>query len=218
VPALILPPKPSCVRQRMATRCFWSPVRTRANATLYDKLSYNFIRDIAPVASISRETFALEVNPSFPAKTIPEFIVHAKANPGKLSMASPGSGTVPHMVGELFKMMAGVDLVHVPYRGSAPALTDLMGGQGARDVLALVDPICQGWQAACARGIKRVAFGCAARHSNCGRFPAGLRGDRLVFANVRGQPLFLPNTRAAPMRSTACRARPRRPLQAFPDG
>jgi tripartite-type tricarboxylate transporter receptor subunit TctC len=99
------------------------------NATLYEKLNFNFISDIAPVASISRETFALEVNASFPAKTIPEFIAHAKANPGKLSMASPGSGTVPHMAGELFKMMAGVDLVHVPYRGSAPALTDLMGGQ-----------------------------------------------------------------------------------------
>jgi tripartite-type tricarboxylate transporter receptor subunit TctC len=99
------------------------------NATLYEKLNFNFISDIAPVASISRETFALEVNPSFPAKTIPEFIAHAKANPGKLSMASPGSGTVPHMAGELFKMMAGVELVHVPYRGSAPALTDLMGGQ-----------------------------------------------------------------------------------------
>ena len=99
------------------------------NATLYEKLNFNFISDIAPVASISRETFALEVNPSFPAKTVPEFIAHAKANPGKLSMASPGSGTGPHMAGELFKMMAGVDLVHVPYRGSAPALTDLMGGQ-----------------------------------------------------------------------------------------
>ena len=99
------------------------------NATLYEKLNFNFISDIAPVASISRETLALEVNPSFPAKSVPEFIAHAKANPGKLSMASPGSGTGPHMAGELFKMMAGVDLVHVPYRGSAPALTDLMGGQ-----------------------------------------------------------------------------------------
>ena len=99
------------------------------NTTLYEKLSFDFISDIAPVASIGRETFALEVNPSFPAKTVPEFIAYAKANPGKISMASPGSGTAPHMAGELFKMMAGVDLVHVPYRGSAPALTDLMGGQ-----------------------------------------------------------------------------------------
>jgi Tripartite tricarboxylate transporter family receptor len=89
------------------------------NATLYEKLNFKFISDIAPVASISRETLALEVNPSFPAKTVPEFIAHARANPGKLSMASPGGGTVPHMAGELFKMMAGVDLVHVPYRGRA---------------------------------------------------------------------------------------------------
>jgi tripartite-type tricarboxylate transporter receptor subunit TctC len=99
------------------------------NATLYEKLNFNFISDIAPVASISRETFALEVNPSLPAKTVPEFIAHAKANPGKLSMASPGIGTAPHMAGELFKMMAGIDLVQVPYRGSASALTDLIGGQ-----------------------------------------------------------------------------------------
>jgi tripartite-type tricarboxylate transporter receptor subunit TctC len=99
------------------------------NATLYERLSYNFIRDIAPVASISRETMALEVAPSFPAKTVPEFIAYAKANPGKVTMATPGSGSAPHVAGELFKMMAGVDLVHVPYRGSAPALTDLMGGQ-----------------------------------------------------------------------------------------
>jgi tripartite-type tricarboxylate transporter receptor subunit TctC len=152
------------------------------NATLYEKLNFNFISDIAPVASISRETFALEVNPSFPAKTVPEFIAHAKANPGKLSMASPGSGTGPHLAGELFKMMAGVDLVHVPYRGSAPALTDLMGGQvqvtfGPAE---LVDPICQGREAPCARRIERVTFGCAAGHSDARRFLAGLRGDRLV--------------------------------------
>jgi tripartite-type tricarboxylate transporter receptor subunit TctC len=99
------------------------------NATLYAKLNYNFIRDIAPVASISREALGMEVNPSFPAKTVPEFITLAKANPGKLSMASPGVGTSPHMAGELFMSMAGVDMVHVPYRGSPPALTDLIGGQ-----------------------------------------------------------------------------------------
>ena len=98
-------------------------------ATLFDKLNFNFIRDIAPVASISREPYVMLVNPSVPAKTIPEFIAYAKANPGKLNMASAGNGTASHMAGELFKMMAGVDLVHVPYRGSAPALTDLIGGQ-----------------------------------------------------------------------------------------
>jgi tripartite-type tricarboxylate transporter receptor subunit TctC len=99
------------------------------NATLYEKLNYNFIRDIAPVASISREPLAVEVNPSFPAKTVPEFIAYAKANPGKINMASPGIGTTPHMAGELFMFMTGIKMVHVPYRSSAPALTDLLGGQ-----------------------------------------------------------------------------------------
>jgi tripartite-type tricarboxylate transporter receptor subunit TctC len=99
------------------------------NATLFDKLNYNFIRDIAPVGGIVRVPNIMEVNPLVPAKTLPEFIAYAKANPGKLSMASAGNGTIPHMAGELFKMMAGVDMVHVPYRGGAPALTDLLGGQ-----------------------------------------------------------------------------------------
>jgi tripartite-type tricarboxylate transporter receptor subunit TctC len=96
------------------------------NATLYDKLSFNFLRDIAPVASIADTPFVIVVNPSVPAKTIPEFIAYAKANPGKLNMASSGNGTAPHLFGELFKMMTGVDLVHVPYRGSY--YPDLLGG------------------------------------------------------------------------------------------
>jgi tripartite-type tricarboxylate transporter receptor subunit TctC len=100
------------------------------NATLYDKLNFNFIRDIAPVASILRTTLVMEVNPSFPAKTVPEFIAYAKANPGKMNMASGGNGTTSHMSGELFKMMTGVNMVHVPSRGGeAPALTDLLSGQ-----------------------------------------------------------------------------------------
>jgi tripartite-type tricarboxylate transporter receptor subunit TctC len=99
------------------------------NATLYEKLNYNFIRDVAPVASISRDPFCMEVKPSFPAQTVPEFIAYAKANPGKINYASAGNGTTPHMAGELFKIMVGVDMVHVPYRGSPPALTDLLGGQ-----------------------------------------------------------------------------------------
>ena len=104
-------------------------ISNAVNATLYQKLKYDFIRDIAPVASISHENYGMEVHPSFPAKTVPEFIAYAKANPGKLNMASPGNGTGPHMAGELFKIMAGVDMVHVPYRGSPPALTDLLAGQ-----------------------------------------------------------------------------------------
>jgi tripartite-type tricarboxylate transporter receptor subunit TctC len=99
------------------------------NATLYDKLTFNLIADIAPVAGIFRGPFVMVVNPSFPAKTLAAFIAYAKANPGRINMASAGNGTAPHLAGELFKMMAGIDMVHVPYRGVAPALTDLLGGQ-----------------------------------------------------------------------------------------
>ena len=99
------------------------------NATLYDKLNYNFIRDIAPVASVMRYPYVMVVNPSLPAKSVPELIAYAKANPGKLNMGSPGTGSGDHIAGELFKMMTGVDIVHVPYRGIALALSDLLGGQ-----------------------------------------------------------------------------------------
>jgi tripartite-type tricarboxylate transporter receptor subunit TctC len=99
------------------------------NATLYEKLNFNFIRDIAPVASVVRLPLVMVVNPSLPTKTGPEFVAYAKANPGRISMASAGIGSGPHVSGELFKMMAGVDMLHVPYRGDAPALTDLLGGQ-----------------------------------------------------------------------------------------
>jgi tripartite-type tricarboxylate transporter receptor subunit TctC len=99
------------------------------NASLYDNLNFNFIRDIAPVAGIIRVGLVVEVNPSLPVKTITEFIAYTKANPGKVNMASAGNGTGVHMAGELFKMMAGVNMVHVPYRGEAPALTDLLAGQ-----------------------------------------------------------------------------------------
>jgi tripartite-type tricarboxylate transporter receptor subunit TctC len=109
------------------TLLFVTPVNA-INATLYGGLSFSFIRDIAPVAGIVTVPFVLVVNPAFPAKNIAELIAYAKANPGKISMGSAGVGSVPHMAGELFKLMAGVDMVHVPYRGSAPALTDLMAG------------------------------------------------------------------------------------------
>jgi tripartite-type tricarboxylate transporter receptor subunit TctC len=99
------------------------------NATVYDKLNFVFLRDIAPVAGVIRAPFVLEINPSVPAKTVPEFIAYAKANPGKISMASAGIGSGPHVAGELFKMMAAVNTVHVPYRGQGPALTDLLAGQ-----------------------------------------------------------------------------------------
>jgi tripartite-type tricarboxylate transporter receptor subunit TctC len=99
------------------------------NATLYETLKFNFIRDIVPVASIIQVPNAMLVIPSFPAKTVVEFIAYAKANPGKINMGSGGTGSINHMCGELFKMMAGINRAHVPYRGGAPALTDLLGGQ-----------------------------------------------------------------------------------------
>ena len=99
------------------------------NAALYEKLNFNFIRDIVPVASIIRLPLVMVVNPSVPATTVPEFIAYAKANPGKLNMASPGAGTSPHVAGELFKMMTSTNMIHVPYRGGTPALTDLFAGQ-----------------------------------------------------------------------------------------
>jgi tripartite-type tricarboxylate transporter receptor subunit TctC len=110
------------------TLLFVSPANA-INATLYEKLNFNFIRDIAPVASISRAPNVMVVHPSFPAKTVPEFIAYTKANPGKVSMASAGNGSSQHLSGELFKMIAGVTMVHVPYRGGGPAVTDLLGGQ-----------------------------------------------------------------------------------------
>jgi tripartite-type tricarboxylate transporter receptor subunit TctC len=99
------------------------------NAMLYDKLKFNLARDIAPVAGLIRAPNVMEVHPSVPAKTVPEFIAYAKANPGRINYASAGNGTLLHLGGELFKMMAGIDMVHVPYRGTAAALTDLLGGQ-----------------------------------------------------------------------------------------
>jgi tripartite-type tricarboxylate transporter receptor subunit TctC len=104
-------------------------VANTVNATLYERLNFDFIRDIAPVAGLIRGPLVMELNPSVPARTIPEFIAYAKANPGKINMGSAGNGTPGHMAGELFKLSTGLDLVHVPYRGAAPALTDLLAGQ-----------------------------------------------------------------------------------------
>jgi tripartite-type tricarboxylate transporter receptor subunit TctC len=104
-------------------------VPNAVNASLYEKLNFNFIRDIVPVAGVIRVPMVILLNPSVPAATVAEFISYAKANPDKVNMASAGNGSAPHMAGELFKMMAGVNLVHVPYRGQGPALTDLLGGQ-----------------------------------------------------------------------------------------
>jgi len=107
----------------------WSTSANTINATFYDNLKFNFIRDLAPVASIDRIPFIMEVNPAVPAKTVPEFIAYAKANPGKINFGSGGLGSVQHIAGELFKFMTGVNLVHVPYRGAALVLNDLLAGQ-----------------------------------------------------------------------------------------
>ena len=107
----------------------WVNAANAVSATLYDKLNFNLIRDIAPVAGVTHGPQVMEVLPSFPAKTVPEFIAYAKANPGKINMASSGTGNLSHVSGELFKMMTGVEMLHVPYRGAGPALNDLLGGQ-----------------------------------------------------------------------------------------
>jgi tripartite-type tricarboxylate transporter receptor subunit TctC len=119
----------------------WITAANAINASLYDKLSFNFIRDITPVASVVRGPGVMEVNPAVPAKSIPEFIDYAKANPGKINLASSGPGTVSHVAGELFKLMAGVDMLHVPYRGAAPALTDLISGQVQVMILPIISSI-----------------------------------------------------------------------------
>ena len=122
-------PRRSYAHRRTAIRCSWLALANAVNATLYGKLNFDFIRDIAPVAGISREPNVMLVNLTLPVKTVPDFIAYAKANPGKINMASAGNGSPPHVIGELFKMMSGVSMAHVPYRGASSALTDLLGGQ-----------------------------------------------------------------------------------------
>ena len=153
-----------------------------ANATLYEKLSFNFIRDIAPVAGIVRAPLVMEVNPSFPAKTVPAFIAYAKANPGKLNMASAGNGSLGHVAGELFKMMTGVNMIHVPYRGGAPAIADLLGGhvQVIFSPTLELDRIHQVRPVTRAGGDHRYALGSAAGPADRWRFRARLRGTRLL--------------------------------------
>jgi tripartite-type tricarboxylate transporter receptor subunit TctC len=129
------------------------------NATMYEKLNFNFIRDIAPVASLVRFPYVIEVNPSVPIKTIPELIGYAKANPGKLSFASAGTGTPAHIAGELFKQTTGIDMVHVPYRGAALALTDLIGGQ----VQVMVDNMAASLEHIRAGRVRALAVTTAAR-------------------------------------------------------
>ena len=129
------------------------------NATLYENLSFNFIRDIAPVAMLSSLPLVMEVSPSVPAKTVAEFIAYAKSNPGKVAMASGGTGSASHVGGELFKLMTGIDMFHVPYRGGSPALTDLIGGQ----VQVMFSPLPELIGAIKAGNVRALAVASAAR-------------------------------------------------------
>jgi tripartite-type tricarboxylate transporter receptor subunit TctC len=138
------------------------------NAALYDKLNFNFIRDISPVGGIVRQANVMVVNPSLPAKTVPEFIAYAKANPGKINMASGGNGTMSHVAGELFKMMTGVDMVHVPYRGGGgAALTDLLGGQ----VQVFFSPVAASMAFIKADKLRSLAVTTAARSESLPNLP-----------------------------------------------
>jgi tripartite-type tricarboxylate transporter receptor subunit TctC len=129
------------------------------NATLYRKLSYDFLRDVVPVANVAEFPLVMEVSLSFPVKTVPEFIAYAKANPGKITYASAGIGTPDHVAGELFKLMAGVDMLHVPYRGGAPALVDLIAGQ----VQARFDPLASSVEYIKAGSLRPLAVTTATR-------------------------------------------------------
>ena len=161
---------------------FFASTSSAINATLYEKLNFNFIRDIAPVAGIIRIPNVMVVNPSIPARSVPEFIAYTKSNAGKVNMASPGVGTSIHLSGELFKLMTGIDMVHVPYKGSGPALTDLLGGQVQvmfGTMPSLIEYIGAG-RLARAGGDDCDALGGATGHSKRERVCTRLRGEHVV--------------------------------------
>ena len=135
------------------------PQSVTTNATLYENLSFNFIRDIVPVAMLSSLPLVMEVSPQLPAKTVAEFIAYAKSNPGKITMASDGTGSASHVGGELFKLMTGIDMLHVPYRGGSPALTDLIGGQ----VQVMFSPLPESIGAIKAGHVRALAIATVAR-------------------------------------------------------
>jgi tripartite-type tricarboxylate transporter receptor subunit TctC len=162
------------------------------NASLYSKLSFNFIRDTTPIASIMRGTLVMVVGPSFPAKTVPELIAYARANPGKVTMASSGTGSATHVAGELFKMMAGVEMLHVPYRGDAPAFTDLLGGQ----VQVYFPPIAGSIEHIRAGGLRALAVTAGARAEALPEVPT-------IAESVPGYEASLWNGLAAPKQTPA---------------
>jgi tripartite-type tricarboxylate transporter receptor subunit TctC len=153
------------------------------NATLYDKLSFVFLRDIAPVASILSYPQVVVVHPSVPVKTIPQLIAYAKANPGRLNMVSSGIGAADHLIGELFKTMAGVDMIHVPYRGIAPAMTDLIAGQAHicfPGTVSSIEHIRNGMLRALAV-TTATRSEVLTRPAASKRFPSWLRGERVAW-------------------------------------
>ena len=178
------------------------------NATLYEKLNYNFIRDIAPVAGIIAIPNIVLVHPSVPAKTVPDFIAYAKANPGKVNMASGGNGTSPHVAGELFKMMTGVDLVHVPYRGAAPRSPTCSADRYSLcSHHGFVHRVCQGRQATRVGGHHSDALGDPAGRAHCERVrprvrsKLGVRHRRAEEHNRRGRRQAQRGNQRGPRRS-----------------
>src|SRR5262249_21075405 len=164
-------------------------------ATLYDRLNFDFTRDIAPVAGVARYSNLMGLHPSFPAKTVPEFIAYAKTNPAKINMGSGGNGGVSHVSGELFKMMTGVNMVHV-----RPDRAARWAGAGGIRRRVLLNRAHQGGQAACPGSDYHVAFGSAAGHSDCCRIRAGLRGEHLA-RHRRAQKHIRRNCRKAQQRN-----------------
>ena len=173
-------PQRSCARRPTAHTILLFGPANAISGSLYPNLSFNFLRDIVPVAGVTREPLVMVVHPSVPAKTVPEFLAHAKANAGAIKMASTGIGSSPHVTGELFKQMAGLSLDVVHYGGGGPALKAMIAGAGADDVRADVgvDRAGAERQAPRARGDHKRAVGGAAGDRDAGRFGAGLRGER----------------------------------------
>jgi tripartite-type tricarboxylate transporter receptor subunit TctC len=166
------------------------------NATLYERLSFNFIRDVAPVAIIADAPLVMEVHPAVPVQTVPEFIAYARAKPGKINMASAGTGSPVHVAGELFMMLTGVKLVRVPYRGSAPAITDMLGGQ----MQVIFDTV--------PTSLEHI------RPASCARSPSRRRSGSMRCPTFRPSPMSCPDSKRAPGRGSAHR-RGRRPTSSI---
>jgi tripartite-type tricarboxylate transporter receptor subunit TctC len=183
-------------------------VPNASNATLYQNLKFNLIRDIAPVSGISRDPLVMEVHPSVPAKTVPEFIAYAKANPGRINMASAGIGSPNHIAGELFKMMTGVNLAHVPYRGGGPALVDMLGGQ----VQVMFAPMSSSLEYVRAGKLRALTVTTATRPQLCRqsrRWPNSCR----VMSPASGPVWARPRTRRPRLSTSSRKSTPHSPIR-----